>query len=171
MSMPTPSIEYALLSPMLIVFGVAVAGVLFEAFVPRRFRYGAQVTLAIGGLTAAFVAVVWVGKMIPVPGRTAVLRALAIDGPTLVLQGTVLLVAIMGVIFIAERRGGENAAVGPGAATAVAEAATGLDSFTPQASAIPGGTVERQATRAGVVQTEVFPLTILATGGMLVFPA
>jgi len=124
MSMPTPSVEYALLSPMLIVFGVAVAGVLFEAFVPRRFRYGAQVMLAVGGLITAFVAVVWVGKMIPAPGRTAVLRALAIDRPELVLQGTVLLVAIMAVIFIAERRGRENAAVGPGAATA--DALTGL---------------------------------------------
>ena len=171
MSMPTPSVEYALLSPMLIVFGVAVVGVLFEAFVPRRFRYSAQVVLAIGGLIAAFIAVVWVGKGLPVPGRTAVLQALAIDGPTLVLQGTVLLVAIMAVIFIAERRGGENATVGPGAATAVAEADTGLDSFTPQASAVPDSIGERQAVRAGVTQTEVFPLTMLAVGGMLVFPA
>ena len=32
MSLPTPSVEYGLLSPMLIVFGVAVAGVLVEAF-------------------------------------------------------------------------------------------------------------------------------------------
>jgi NADH-quinone oxidoreductase subunit N len=168
MSMPTPSVEYALLSPMLIVFGVAVVGVLFEAFVPRRFRYRAQVMLAIGGLIAAFAAVVWVGKMIPASGRTAVLHSLAIDDPVLVLQGTVLLVSIMAVIFIAERRG---RAGGPGAATAVADVVTGLDSFTPQASAVPDSTGERRATRAGVTQTEVFPLTMLAVGGMLVFPA
>lgn len=171
MTMPTPSVEYAVLSPMLIVLGVAVVGVLFEAFVPRRFRYGAQVTLAIGGLIAAFVAVVRVGNSITPPGRTAVLGALAIDGPTLVLQGTVLLVAIMAVIFIAERRGGKNAADGPGAATAVAAVAPGLDSFTPQASAVPDSMDERQAIRAGVAQTEVFPLTMLGVGGMLVFPA
>jgi NADH-quinone oxidoreductase subunit N len=183
MSMPAPNVEYTLLAPMLIVFGIAVAGVLFEAFVPRRFRYPAQVALALSGLLAALVAVVLIGKALPESGDTAVLRALAIDGPTLVLQGTVLLVGIMAVIFIAERRGTEGAVGGPGAATAVGGpgaaaatatgpgAAAGLDSFTPQASAVPESTVERQAIRAGVAQTEVFPLTMFAVGGMLVFPA
>jgi NADH-quinone oxidoreductase subunit N len=171
MSMPTPSIEYALLSPALIVFGVAVTGVLLEAFVSRRFRYAAQVTLAVGGLAAAFAAVIVVAKTIPASGRTAVLRSLAIDRPTLLLQGTILLVAVMAVIFIAERRS-ETPAPGPGAATAsTADVAAGLDSFTPQASAVPGSVAERQALRAGVRQTEVFPLTMLAVGGMLVFPA
>src|SRR5579875_927149 len=168
MSMPTPSVEYVLLSPMLIVFGVAVAGVLAEAFVPRRFRYGAQVTLALAGLVAAFVAVIAVARRTPPSGETAVLRALAIDGPTLLLQGTILLVSVMAVIFIAERRGGEGVPVGPGAATAVA---AGLDSFTPQASAVPDSVGERHAAQAGATQTEVFPLTMLAVGGMLVFPA
>ena len=60
--LPTPSVEYGLLSPMLIVFGVAVAGVLVEAFLPRRTRYAAQLALALGGLVAAFVAVVVVGQ-------------------------------------------------------------------------------------------------------------
>jgi hypothetical protein len=34
-----PSVEYGLLSPMLIIFGVAVLGVLAEAFLPRGARY------------------------------------------------------------------------------------------------------------------------------------
>lgn len=55
--MPTPSVEYGLLSPIFIVFGVAVAGVLIEAFVPRRARYGAQVLLTLGGLIAAIAAI------------------------------------------------------------------------------------------------------------------
>jgi NADH-quinone oxidoreductase subunit N len=171
MSMPTPSVEYALLSPVLIVFGTAVVGVLVEAFVPRRARYHAQVVVTVAGLIAAFVAVVWVANDIPAPGRTAVLGALGVDHPTLVLQGTVLLVAVLAVVFIAERRGGENTAAGPGAAIAVADAPTGLDSFTPQASSVPDSTGERRAIRAGVTQTEVFPLTMLAVGGMMVFPA
>jgi len=54
--MTTPSIEYATLSPMLIVFCVAVAGVLVEAFGSRRTRYGIQVALSIIGMLAAFVA-------------------------------------------------------------------------------------------------------------------
>ncbi|MGA8544282.1 MAG: NADH-quinone oxidoreductase subunit NuoN [Mycobacterium sp.] len=171
MTMPTPSVEYGLLSPILIVFGVAVVGVLVEAFVPRRARYGAQMVLAIGGLAAAFVAVVVVGRQLPPTGRTAVLHSLAIDGPTLLLQAAILLVAVLAVIFIAERRDGETATTGPGAATATAHIAAGLDSFTPQASAVPDSAAEHQATRAGVRQTELFPLAMLAVGGMLVFPA
>jgi NADH-quinone oxidoreductase subunit N len=169
--MPAPSVEYGLLSPILIVFGAAVVGVLVEAFIPRRARYGAQVILAIGGLIAAFVAVVVVGRQLPHTGRTAVLQSLAIDDPTLVLQGAILLVGVLAVIFIAERRDGVDLATGPGAATATAHITSGLDSFTPQASAVPDSAAEHQAIRAGVRQTELFPLTTLAVGGMLVFPA
>jgi NADH-quinone oxidoreductase subunit N len=46
-----------------------------------------------------------------------------------------------------------------------------LDSFTPQASAVPGGEAEREAERAGAAQTELFPLVMLSVGGMMVFPA
>jgi NADH-quinone oxidoreductase subunit N len=46
-----------------------------------------------------------------------------------------------------------------------------LDAFTPQASAIPGAVAEQLATKAGIIQTEVFPLTMFAVGGMLLFPA
>jgi NADH-quinone oxidoreductase subunit N len=137
---------------------------------PRRARYGAQLVLAIGGLVGAFVAVIVVGRQLPPTGRTAVLQALAVDDPALLLQGAILLVAVLAVIFIAERRDGETA-TGPGAATATAHAATGLDFFTPQASAIPDSAAEQQAIRAGVRQTELFPLAMLAVGGMLVFPA
>ncbi|GFG72807.1 NADH-quinone oxidoreductase subunit NuoN [Mycobacterium botniense] len=180
MSMPTPSVEYASLSPTLIVFGAAVLGVLAEAFLPRRSRYPAQVTLALGGLAAAFAAVVTLGTKIRGAGHTAVLGAMAVDRVTLFLQGTVVLVAIMAVMFFAQRRIGTP---GPGAATATAGTVStgpgrpimprfpGLDSFTPQASAAPGSQAEQQAIRAGVAQTELFPLTMLAVGGMLVFPA
>ncbi len=169
MSMPTPSVEYSLISPELIVFGVAVIAVLVEAFVSRKLRYGVQVLLTLGGLIAAFVAVIDVYRRVPSSGQIAVLRAVAVDGPTLVLQGTVLLVAILAVILFAERSRNATAAVGPGAATATV--AGGLDSFTPQASAVPGSVAERQAAGAGAYQTEIFPLTLLAVGGMLVFPA
>jgi len=171
MTMPAPSVEYGLLSPIFIVFGVAVAGVLVEAFLPRRTRYGAQVLLALAGLIAAFVAVVIVGRELVPPGRTAVLHALAIDGPTLMLQGTILLVAVLAVVFFAERQHGDNPTAGPGAATAPTHVPVGLDSFTPQASAVPDSAAEHEAERAGATQTELFPLTMLAVGGMLVFPA
>lgn len=167
MILPSPSVEYFLLCPMLIVFGVAVAGVLVEAFVPRRFRYAAQVTLALGGLIAVFVAVVMVGHSVQTPGRTAVLGAMAIDRPTLFLQGTVVLVAVMAVIFIAERN---RHSAAKSKVTVAAGWANGLDSFTPQASSVPGSEAEREAERADAAQTELFPLVMLSVGGMMVFP-
>ncbi|HEY1841879.1 MAG TPA: NADH-quinone oxidoreductase subunit NuoN [Mycobacterium sp.] len=170
MSVPTPSVEYGLLAPIFIVFGVAVVGVLAEAFLPRRARYGAQVLLALGGLITAAVAVVIVARQLDPPGRYAVQHALAVDGPALLLQGAILLVSVLAVLFFAERHRGDNPAAGPGAATATAPPA-GLDSFTPQASAVPDSAAEHEAERAGASQTEVFPLTMLAVGGMLVFPA
>jgi NADH-quinone oxidoreductase subunit N len=169
MTLPTPSVEYFLLCPMLIVFGVAVAGVLVEAFVPRRIRYGAQVTLALGGLVAAFIAVVAVSRSVQRSGRSGVLGAVAIDRPTLFLQGTVLLVAVLAVIFMAERT--QAKAESKVAVTAGVAGSGGLDSFTPQASAVPGSDAEREAERAGAAQTELFPLTMLSVGGMMVFPA
>ena len=75
-------------------------------------------TLALGGLIAAFVAVVQVASSIPGLGSSAVLGAVAIDRPALFLQGTLLLVAIMAVIFMAERtqtKADTKVAVGAGA--------------------------------------------------------
>ncbi|OMC55656.1 NADH-quinone oxidoreductase subunit N [Mycobacterium sp. IS-836] len=173
MTLPTPSVEYFLLCPMLIVFGVAVAGVLAEAFLPRRIRYGTQVTLALGGLVAAFVAVIVVGRAVAPSGHAAVLGAMAIDRPTLYLQGTIALVAVMAVIFIAERSAVTSKNVASESKVAVAGGLNsgGLDSFAPQASAVPGSETEREAERAGATQTELFPLLMLSVGGMMVFPA
>ncbi|MBV8788014.1 MAG: NADH-quinone oxidoreductase subunit NuoN [Mycobacterium sp.] len=168
MTLPSPSIEYFLLCPTLIVFGVAVVGVLAEAFLPRRIRYGAQVALALGGLIAAFVAVIVVSRSLQSSGRPAVLGAMAVDRPALYLQGTVLLVAVLAIIFIAERT---QAKAESKVAVAAGVGAAGLDSFTPQASAVPDSDAEREAERAGAAQTELFPLAMLSVGGMMVFPA
>lgn len=157
--MTAPSIEYALLSPMLIVLGAAVAGVLVEAFLPRRLRYPAQIALSLSGLLAAFGAVVSAHRSVGGTGQLAAVGAVAVDAPALFLQGTILLVAVLGVLLIAERRNGWES--GPPA----------LDAFTPQASATPGSVAEQVAIKAGVAQTEVFPLTMFAVGGLLLFPA
>ena len=50
-----PSIEYGQLSPMLVVFGAAVAGILVEAFTPRPLRRPVQLVITLGSLAAAFV--------------------------------------------------------------------------------------------------------------------
>jgi NADH-quinone oxidoreductase subunit N len=162
LGLPTPSVEYGLLSPMLIIFAVAILGVLVEAFLPRQQRYAAQLVLSLGGLVAAFVAVVVLARDLHgETGQTAVLGAVAVDAPALFLQGTILLVGVLGILLIAERQPAQSATDG----------GRGLDGFTPQASAIAGSVAEQLATKAGVVQTEVFPLTMFAVGGMLLFPA
>ncbi len=164
MNMPTPSVEYGLLSPMLIVFGAAIAGVLVEAFVSRERRYAVQVVLSLVGLAAAFVAVVQLARELHgTVGHTAVVGAVAVDAPALFLQATILLVGILGILLIAERRIPTESETDGGTG--------GLDAFTPQASAVVGSVAEKLAAKAGVMQTEVFPLTLFAIGGMLLFPA
>ncbi|MFI9270740.1 NADH-quinone oxidoreductase subunit NuoN [Kitasatospora sp. NPDC052896] len=160
-SIPAPQIEYHQLSPMLIVFGTAVAGVLVEAFVPRRARRAVQIPLALAGLLAAFVMVVVLATQGYAGTKSGLLAmgSVALDGPALFLQGVILLVSVVAVLTYAER------ALDPrteGPAT---------DAFTAQGAATPGGEQEREATRAGFRTTEVYPLTLFAVGGMLLFPA
>ena len=113
--------------------------------------------LTLGGLVAAFVAVV----LLAGTRSVAAVGSVAIDGPTLFLQGTIVLVSILAVLLMAEREV-ENAP---------AREAPGTDSFAPQPSAVPGSVTEREATEAGAVHTEVYPLTLFAVGGMMLFPA
>ncbi|MBV8966397.1 MAG: NADH-quinone oxidoreductase subunit NuoN [Mycobacteriaceae bacterium] len=169
MSIPAPSVEYAQLSPMLIMFGAAVAGVLVESFVPRSMRYRIQLALSLGASVAALVAVVLVARQLRLPGRITVEGAVAVDGPTLLLQGTLLVVGILAIMLIAERRIGTQPE--KEMATASHAQAGGFDAFTAQAAAIPDSPAEHAAERAGMSQTEVFPLTLFALAGMLLFPA
>ncbi|MFJ2666730.1 NADH-quinone oxidoreductase subunit NuoN [Nocardia fluminea] len=165
---PAPSIEYHLLAPMLIVFGVGVAGVLVEAFLPRPLRYPTHLVLGLAGVIGALVAVV----LLAGSEGTAVMGAVAIDGVTLFLQGTILLVSLLGLLLIAERGAVPRARSGPGTwSRAAAALDRGIDAFTPQASAVPGSAHELAAVRSGVSTTEVFPLTMIAVGGLLLFPA
>jgi NADH-quinone oxidoreductase subunit N len=151
-SLPAPKIDYALAMPMLIVFGAAMVGVLVEAFAPRRARYAAQIAVSILGLLAAFVAVVRAANGTKASTASG---SIVIDGPTLFLQGSLILLTILAVLTMGERFSG-----GPSG-----------DSFTPQGATIPGSPQEAAAARAGLVSTEVFPLTLFAVGGMMLFPA
>ncbi|WP_411135178.1 NADH-quinone oxidoreductase subunit NuoN [Streptomyces sp. C10] len=158
---PAPHIEYAQLSPTLIVLGAAVIGVVIEAFVPRRHRYSSQLLLALVALAAAFAAVIGLaaGGFGSAKAHIAAMGALAVDGPALFLQGTILLVSLVAVFTFAERR--------------LDPAAHGnhVDSFAAQPAAVPGGAAEQAAVKAGFTTTEVFPIALFAVGGMLVFPA
>jgi NADH-quinone oxidoreductase subunit N len=158
---PAPTIEYAQLSPVLIVIGAAVLGILVEAFVPRRARYHAQLFLSAVALAAGFAAVVAlaVGGYATTRAGIAAEGAIAVDGPALFLQGVILLVGLVAVFTFAERRLDPQAH------------GNHVDSFAAQAASVPGSDSEKAAVKAGFTTTEVFPLLLFAVGGMLVFPA
>lgn len=144
--MTTPKIEYSVLAPILIVLVGAVISVLVEAFVSRRYRYVLQSSLSFASIALGFLAVI-LNK--DVSGRFAE-GSVAVDGVTIVLQGTILVFALLGLLLIAER---------------------GFQSFTAQASTLPGSADEQRALASGLQQTEVFPLTLFAVSGALLFPA
>lgn len=158
---PAPHIEYAQLAPTLIVVGAAVLGVLVEAFVPRRSRYYVQVFLAVASLAAAFAAVVGLaaGGYGGTKAHVAAMGAIAVDGPALFLQGTILLASVVAVFTFAERRLDPKAH------------GNRVDSFAAQAASVPGSDSEKAAVKAGFTTTEVFPLALFAVSGMLIFPA
>lgn len=149
-SISAPHIEYGQLAAIFIVFGMAVLQVGIEAFVPRRLRTRIQVPLTLLGLAGALVATaVLAGTM-----NIAAEGAIAVDGPTLFIQGTILALALVSTLPAAER------ALDPGGGA-----------FVAQASAVPGSPQEQQSLEAGLAQTEVYPLMMFAVTGMLIFPA
>ena len=145
------SVDYAAVSPMLVVVVAGLVGVVVESFAPRARRHGIQVWLTSAALLLALVVLVWQG-----PGHRTVTfgGSLAIDGVALFLQGTLLGLAFISVLVMAERFGG-----------------VGSDAFTPMGASTPGSPQEDAATRAGYATSEVFPLTLFAVFGMMVFVA
>lgn len=147
-----PQIDWAALSPVLIVLGAALLGILFDAFLPQRARRATQLTLSIVALAAALLASAWQWGEID-GGVRPTGQTLAIDRPALLLGGLILIAALLAVLVLADR-------------TEVRE-----DSYAAQVSAVPGSAYEEQVRRAGMAQTEVFPLLLFAVGGMQVFVA
>jgi proton-translocating NADH-quinone oxidoreductase chain N len=151
-----PHIEWGQLSPILLVFAAALAGVLIEAFSPRAWRRPLQIALTLAALAGAFVLTIVVASSNIFahgsPGRVDAVIAVGVDRPTLFIQGTILVLAFVSVLLIAE-------------------SSTEVSQFTPQAAAVPGSFEEREGVLAGLAHTEVYPLTLFAIGGMLLFPA
>jgi NADH-quinone oxidoreductase subunit N len=142
-----PHIDYAALAPMLILFGVACIGVIVDAAFRRFPRVRIQLPLALAGtLVALLVVISTAGKRTITAGG-----AIAVDGPALFLEGAILVLGIVALLLIGERtleRGG------PFVAQAAITANTEAD--------------RAQAARAEGA-SEVFPLTLFALGGMMLF--
>ncbi|GAA4904482.1 NADH-quinone oxidoreductase subunit NuoN [Streptomonospora salina] len=149
-----PEIDYWLLSPMLVVFGAAVIGVLIEAFAPAARRRAVQLTLALAAVGAAFVLTVLITGSLPegAAGVGVAFGSVAVDPVSVFLQGTVLVLGFISLLLIAENRSGESA-------------------FAAQAAAVPGSEEEREHVLAGSQHTEVYPLVLFALLGMQLFPA
>jgi NADH-quinone oxidoreductase subunit N len=165
-SLSAPPIDYAAIAPLLIVLGAACVAVLVEAFLPRHQRWPAQVALSVLTIGAAGISLgIYAGSAGP-EGLTTLGDALAIDRPTLFMWGTLLALGLGSLLLIADR------SVEPGGAIVASAAAR---------AAIGGGTgglAEPPEDRsygppglAPTMQTEVFPFSLFALGGMMTFVA
>jgi NADH-quinone oxidoreductase subunit N len=139
-----PDLNYALLAPIMIILGAALIGVLVEAFAKPAWRARLQLVISLGAIVISFNQLIRVRND---GSSTAAVTSVSMDGAGMFLQGAILIFAFLGILVIADQ-----------------------DNFVPQASALPGSTEEAAAIQAGKQQTEVFPLTLFAVAGMMLFP-
>ena len=142
-----PAIDYAALSPMLILFGAAAVGILVEAFAGRTRRYPLQLGLSFVALAAALVMVIREAGVRTLTADAAV----AVDGPALFLEGTLVVLGIVALLLVAER------SLEPGGA------------FVASAAVTVGTSADREQVRRPDAGTEVYPLLLFALAGMMLF--
>jgi NADH-quinone oxidoreductase subunit N len=149
-----PSIHYAAILPMLVLFGTACLGVIVEAAVPRAARFLVQALLAAAGLIVALVTVITASNAIGDKDGDSSITAggsLVVDGPGIFLQGAIIVLGLVALLLISDRTLEHG---GPFVAHAAVTANTDAD--------------RRQATQeAGA--TEVYPLVMFSLGGMMLF--
>lgn len=149
-----PVIQWSYLTPVIVVLGAGVLGVLIEAFVPDRVRRTVQLVLALlatGGAVLA-TALLW-DEISTTGGSDVVAGSVTMDAPALVLQGMIALLGFVALLVIADRTD------------------AGEDAFAAAGAGVPGSEYEAEAERRGLVQTEVYPLALFSLGGMMLFPA
>jgi NADH-quinone oxidoreductase subunit N len=144
MQFTAPILNYAQLAPILIVLAGAIIGVLIEAFAPRGSRHTSQLFITISSLVAAFGALMRVRTQSSVD---AAMGSVAFDGAGVLLQGSILIIALLSIFLIADQ-----------------------ENFTALAAAVPGSSEERESLQLDLRVTEVYPLTLFAVAGMLLFP-
>jgi NADH-quinone oxidoreductase subunit N len=146
----SPQLSYAPVAPMLLVFAAALVAVLVEAFAPAARRRALQVAVSTVGLLGALVAT----ALLAGTQELVFADAIAVDGPTLFLQGTLAVLGLAGILLLSERSLDSSG----GAVVA-------------QASALPGSREDVALAEATQIQTEVYPLALFSLGGMMLFPA
>jgi NADH-quinone oxidoreductase subunit N len=140
----SPTLEYSLLAPILVVLGGALIGVLIEAFAPRSARAGSQLFITLATLFISLASLIRVRNG---SSTTAAMDSVTFDGAGVLLQGSILVISIISVFLLADQ-----------------------ENFTALAAALPGSDEERNALQQDLKVTEIFPLTLFAIAGMLLFP-
>jgi NADH-quinone oxidoreductase subunit N len=164
-ALSAPPIDYAAVAPLLIVLGAACVAVLVEAFLPRHQRWPVQVALSVVALGGAGLALGLYAGSGP-DGVTTLADALAVDRPTLFLWGTLLALGLASILLIADR------SVEPGGAIlASAASRASVGGGTSDLTEPPEDRSYGTPGLAPTMQTEVFPFTLFALGGMMAFVA
>jgi NADH-quinone oxidoreductase subunit N len=149
-----PEITWAPLTPIIVVLLAAAAGILVEAFVrtPATRRL-TQIVLSLGALVVSLGVAVVQWATLEGSGTVVLRLMLVVDRQSFAWQTMLAVFGILAVLLFAARtRSGEEA-------------------FTALGSTAPGSLDETRSLRAGLQVTEVFPLALFATGGMMLFTA
>lgn len=157
-------VQWGLLAPVVIVFGAAVIGMLIEAFVPRAARWRVQAIFTPVTLVIALCVYIVVyashrfTQGIDPVGKSAAGGAgsgtgeLVVDPLASAGQVIVLIIAILAVLVMIDRT------------------RSGASAFAGQPSDMPGSFEEDLTERRGYQRSEMLPLTLFSTGGMMLFP-
>ncbi|MDO5671375.1 MAG: NADH-quinone oxidoreductase subunit NuoN [Actinomycetaceae bacterium] len=153
-----PVVQWLALSPLLVVFGAAVLGIILEAFLPAGARRPAQILVSLAALLGTLVALILRWQATGAGGAQAkatylVQGELAEDPNTLALQGILVIIGILVILVVADR---SNPVDG---------------SFAAQPADRPGSSAEESSLAHGYQRTEMFPLILFSLGGMMVFVA
>ncbi|PHP52452.1 NADH-quinone oxidoreductase subunit NuoN [Actinomyces ruminis] len=152
MSFTAPVIEWAGLTPVLIILGGGVIGVLVEAFVPRSVRPAVQALLSLLAILASAVALAGRWSIVSAGTGRELATGIAEDPFGVAAQGILLVIGLLAVLVMADRTTADDGA------------------FAAQAADRPGSAEEAESLHAGWIATEMFPLTLFSLGGMMLFP-
>jgi NADH-quinone oxidoreductase subunit N len=143
MQFTSPVLDYGLLAPMLIILGGAIIGVLIEAFLSSALRLSAQLFVSVMAIITSLLSLIVVRDRVSV---SAAMKSITFDGAGVLLQGSILIIALLSIFLIADQT-----------------------NFTAAAATVPGSAEEREAHLGQSRTTEVFPLTLFAVAGMMLF--
>ena len=132
-----------MLAPILVVLAGAVIGVLIEAFAPRKSRSSSRLLLSIFTLV---IALAFLFRTRGSYSNKAAMNSVTFDGAGYLLQMSILIIALIAILLLSDS-----------------------DKFAAAPTAAPGSDEERQAQAANIRVTEIYPLTLFAIGGMLLF--